>query len=54
MLWRGQVIGWGNLAVQDGRLKPELGYVAKRPRGAGFSAALDDELQRMAQFLGLD
>ncbi|MBQ0945401.1 YcaQ family DNA glycosylase [Ideonella sp. 4Y16] len=54
MLWQGRVIGWGNLAVADGRLQAELGYVDKRPRGAAFTAALDDELQRLAQFLGLD
>ena len=54
LLWRGQVIGWGNLAVQDGVLVPELGFVAGRaPREGGFSAALDDELQRMAVFLSL-
>ena len=54
LLWRGQVIGWGNLAVQDGALVPELGYVTGRaPKDAGFKTALDDELQRMADFLGL-
>ncbi len=25
LLWRDQVIGWGNLAVQDGALQTELG-----------------------------
>ena len=55
LLWRGQVIGWGNLAVHGGQLQAELGYVAGRaPRGGGFSAALDDELQRLHGFLGLD
>ena len=54
LLWRGQVIGWGNLAVQDGALVPELGYVAGRaPREAGFRVALDEELGRLQVFLGL-
>ncbi|MDT7837894.1 DNA glycosylase AlkZ-like family protein [Aquabacterium sp. OR-4] len=54
LLWRDQVIGWGNLAVKGGALTPELGYVAgKPPREAGYRAALDDELQRMGRFLGL-
>ena len=54
LLWRDRVIGWGNLALRDGVLVPELGYVAGRaPREAGYSAALDDELQRLQQFLGL-
>jgi uncharacterized protein YcaQ len=52
MLWRGQVIGWGNLAVRDGRLESRFGYVAgKAPKGTGFRDALDDELERMRQFL---
>ena len=51
LLWRGQVIGWGNLSWQDGMLKPDIGFVdGKAPRG-GFRAALDDELQRMQAFL---
>jgi hypothetical protein len=54
LLWRDRVIGWGNLALLDGRLAAELGYVAGAPpREAAFSAALDDELQRMCWFLGL-
>jgi uncharacterized protein YcaQ len=54
LLWRDQVIGWGNLAVKDGGLAPDLGYVAGHaPQDAAYSAALDDELQRMATFLGM-
>jgi uncharacterized protein YcaQ len=52
LLWRGQVIGWGNLAWRDGRLDAQLGYVAGRPpREAGYRVALDDELGRMERFL---
>jgi uncharacterized protein YcaQ len=55
LLWRDQVIGWGNLAVQNGRLQAELGYVAGRaPRDAAFRRALEEELQRMRLFLGSD
>ena len=54
LLWRGQVIGWGNLAVKHGVLVPEIGFVAgQAPPDAGFSGALDEELQRMTDFLGL-
>ena len=54
LLWRGQVIGWGNLAVRDGRLQAELGYQAgSAPHEAAFRAALDQELQRLATFLGV-
>ena len=54
LLWRDQVIGWGNVAVAGGALKADLGYVlGHAPREAGFKAALADELQRMGVFLGL-
>ncbi len=54
LLWHEQVIGWANLKVAEGRLVPELGFVGKRPRGAAFGQALDEELQRVSTFLGLD
>jgi uncharacterized protein YcaQ len=54
LLWRDQVIGWGNLAVKDGALVSDIGFVAGLPpRGAAFSNALDDELARLSRFLGL-
>jgi uncharacterized protein len=54
LLWRDHVVGWGNLAVKNGALQTDLGYVeGKPPRGGGFSAALDAELERMTRFLGL-
>lgn len=54
LLWHEHVIGWANLKVHEGRLVPELGFVNPRPRSAAFRRALDDELQRMSRFLGLD
>lgn len=53
MLWRGDVIGWANLAVQGGVLQPDLGFVGKRPRDKAFGAALDEELARISAFLQL-
>jgi uncharacterized protein len=54
LLWRDEVIGWANLAVQSGRLVADLGYQAGRaPREAAFRTALADELARMRMFLGL-
>jgi hypothetical protein len=53
LLWRGEVIGWGNVGVKDGVLQPDIGFVQRRPAGQAFSAALDQELDRMRQFLGL-
>ena len=54
LLWRGQVIGWANAAVRDGRLQLQPGYVSGRaPRDAAFKPALQEEQARMEQFLGV-
>ncbi|MGH7125689.1 MAG: DNA glycosylase AlkZ-like family protein [Stellaceae bacterium] len=55
LLWRGRVIGWANLAVREGTLVPELGYVAgKPPRDRVFKRELEAELERMRVFLDLE
>ena len=55
MLWRDQVIGWANLAVKDGALVSDMGYVSGRaPRDRAFRVCLADELDRMCSFLGLE
>jgi uncharacterized protein YcaQ len=55
LLWRDRVIGWGNLAVRDGALAAEVGYVAGRPpKDRGFKQGLEAELERMREFLGLE
>lgn len=54
LLWGEQMLGWANLRVEGGRLQHELGFTGQRPRGPAFKAALDEELQRVAQFLGLE
>ena len=53
LLWREQVVGWANLAVRDRRLMPEVGFFGPRVGDAAFVNAVDDELQRMSDFLGL-
>ena len=54
LLWRDRVIGWGNLAVGNGVLKSDIGWVAGRaPRDGGLKTALAEELARMGDFLGL-
>lgn len=53
LLWRDQVIGWGNLAVAAGRLQADLGYVnGAPPQDAGYAPALQAELDAMTVFLG--
>jgi uncharacterized protein YcaQ len=55
LLWRDRVIGWGNVSVENGRLKSELGYVESRPPSdRAFKRELDAELDRMRAFLGLE
>jgi uncharacterized protein YcaQ len=51
LLWRDRVVGWGNVAVKDGRLEASLGYIETAPRDRKFRAALDEELDRMRTFL---
>jgi uncharacterized protein len=52
LLWRGRVIGWGNLAVREDTLHATMGYVrGTPPRERAFRSALDDEIERMRRFL---
>ena len=53
LLWRDRVIGWGNLSVNDGELKSELGYIESPPRDRAFRRELEAELDRLRVFLGL-
>ncbi len=55
LLWREQVIGWGNLGVRGGRLHADLGFVSgKAPGQREFRSALDAELSAMSRFLGVN
>ena len=55
LLWRDQVVGWGNLSVSAGALRPQLHYIdGHRPQGTAFDNELEAELERMRVFLGLD
>jgi uncharacterized protein YcaQ len=53
LLWREQVIGWANLAVNNGELKADVGYVASPPRERAFKRELELELDRVREFLRL-
>jgi uncharacterized protein YcaQ len=54
ILWRDQVVGWGNLSVANGKLVSSLGYVGgQAPREPAFRRSLAAELERMRAFLGL-
>jgi uncharacterized protein YcaQ len=52
LLWRDQVVGWGNLTVTEGRLNASLGYVSgKAPSARAFKLALEQELGELELFL---
>ena len=52
LLFGDDVIGWGNVTMENGRLAPHIGYVrGGRPRSRAFARALDGELARMQAFL---
>lgn len=54
VLWRDTVPGWATVAVRDGVLAPDFGWVAGRaPREAAFADALEAELAAFAAFLGV-
>ncbi len=54
LLWRDQVIGWANLAVRDGELVPDLGFVSgSPPKDSAFRDALERELSSVRRFLGV-
>lgn len=55
LLWRDTVIGWANVGVTSTRtLEASFGYVTGTPpRGRAFKAALDDEVERLREFLKL-
>jgi len=52
LLWRDRVIGWANLAVKNGALLADFGYVhGRRPNDRVFKRELEAELSRMRFFL---
>lgn len=54
LLWRDQVIGWGNLTVNSGVLNSSIGYVSGgAPNDKHFRPGLEQELDRIREFLNL-
>jgi uncharacterized protein YcaQ len=55
LLWRDEVVGWGNLTATGGRLSASFGYVSGRaPKDPAFQRERDAELARIETFLGYD
>jgi len=53
LLWREQILGWANASIRDGRLEVATGFPTAAPRGRDFREALDEERERLADFLAL-
>jgi uncharacterized protein YcaQ len=54
LLWRDEVVGWGNLSVASRRLTSSFGYSSGRaPKDPAFRRELDAELGRIETFLVL-
>jgi hypothetical protein len=52
VLWRDDVVGWVNLAMQAGALAVDLGFAAGRaPAHRNFRRELDAEVERVREFL---
>jgi uncharacterized protein YcaQ len=51
LLWRDQVIGWVNAAIDGGQLRVAPGFVRTAPRGRDFQRAFDAEVARLAACL---
>ena len=52
MLWRDQVVGWGNLSLKGGSVEASFGYVEGcPPTESAFTRELDAEVERMRRFL---
>lgn len=54
LLWRDEVIGWGNLTIKGKNLNAEFGYVKEKPAGPDFKSGLEEELERLRVFLKID
>jgi len=53
LLWRERVVGWANVSVDNGSMRPEVGFVGPRIAELAFVRAVDDELHRLHRFLRL-
>ena len=53
LLWRDRVIGWANVAMKNGSVAIDFGYIAGRsPPDRAFPYELEAEQERMRLFLG--
>ncbi|MCR4326264.1 MAG: winged helix DNA-binding domain-containing protein, partial [Candidatus Roizmanbacteria bacterium] len=53
LLWGEDLIGWGNLSVNNSKLMVNVGFVQNRPNDTQFNHELEKEMARMTSFLKL-
>ena len=51
LLWKDQVIGWGNVALRGAEIHADFGFIGSRPNDRAFNRELDAELERLRAFL---
>ena len=51
LLWGDAIIGWANVSVRGMNIETECGFLERRPDGADFKNAFDEEVSRMESFL---
>jgi uncharacterized protein YcaQ len=51
MLWNDRVIGWVNIAVDNGTIRVVPGFVGKRPADRSFHSEFECEVERFKAFL---
>jgi uncharacterized protein YcaQ len=54
ILWRDDMIGWANVAIQNDVVQVELGYVGAKPREKIYRLALENDLSHLTSFLGFE
>lgn len=54
LLWLDRVIGWANVSKLGGKLQVETGFVEKRPTARDFRHGLEEEIERVRTFLGVN
>jgi uncharacterized protein YcaQ len=53
LLWHDDVIGWANVSMLSGKFEMEVGFAKSKPKEKAFRLALEDEADRLKQFLGV-
>ena len=51
LLWRGDVIGWGNVTASGGALRSSFGFAKRAPADPAFKSGIEEEMARLGSFV---